>query len=169
MNGLQRYISLNIDEIKIQQNLVYDKHNNELIGYVNLGDPTLIFLTFDDCDELASHILVFYIRGLLCDFEFAMAYFATKTATSYQIFPLFWDAVSILEGTCNLQKITVVSDGAAPNRKFYRLHRKLDNEPDCDVVYRTVNLFAPERFIWFFADAPHLMKTTRNCLSHSGK
>ena len=48
-----------------------------------------------------------------------MAYFATKGATSYQIFPLFRDAVVILEGTCNLKVITVVTDGASPNRKFY--------------------------------------------------
>ena len=41
-----------------------------------------------------------------------------KGATSYQIFPLFWDAVAILKGTCNLKVITVVSDGASPNRKF---------------------------------------------------
>ena len=47
-----------------------------------------------------------------------MAYFATKRATSYQIFPLFWDAVTILEGTCKLKVITVVPDGASPNRKF---------------------------------------------------
>ena len=34
--------------------------------------------------------------------------------------------------------------------------------------HRTVNLYAPHRFIYFFADVPHLVKTTRNCLYHSG-
>lgn len=32
----------------------------------------------------------------------------------------------------------------------------------------TINLFAPHRFVYFFADTPHLVKTTRNCLLHSG-
>ena len=27
-----------------------------------------------------------------------------------------------------------------------------------NVVYRTINLYARERYIWFFADAPHLLK-----------
>ena len=37
------------------------------------------------------------------------------------------------------------------------------------MVYRTSNWFFPERFIWFFADISHLMKTARNGLSHSGE
>ena len=100
-----------------------------------------------------------------------MAYFATKGATSYQIFPLFWDAVAILKGTFNLKFITVVSDGASPNRKFYRLHHhlQLDQDHDCDIVYRTSNLLFPERFIWFFADILHLMKTPPNGFSDFGE
>ena len=35
-------------------------------------------------------------------------------------------------------------------------------------MYRTTNLFAPSRYTWFSADAPHLMKPARNCLYHSG-
>ena len=52
--------------------------------------------------------------------------------------------------------------------KFYRMHSGLDDHPDADVVYKTVNLFAPDRYIYFIADAPHLMKTARNALYHSG-
>ena len=58
--------------------------------------------------------------------------------------------------------------GASQNRRFYRFHKPLDGESDKDVCYRTLNLFAPHRFVYFFADAPHLIKTTRNCLLHSG-
>ena len=85
----------------------------------------------------------------MCDFEFAMVDFATKGVTSYQIFPLFWDAVEILEGFCNLKVKTVVSDGPSPNRKCCRLHHhlQLDQDPDCDIVYHTSNLFFPEKFI----------------------
>ena len=94
-----------------------------------------------------------------------------KRCNLIQIFPLFWDAAAILEGTCSLKVITVVSDGASPNRKFYRLHHhlRLDQDPYCDIVYRTSNLFSPERFIWFFAYVSHLMKTDRNGLSNSGE
>lgn len=44
----------------------------------------------------------------------------------------------------------------------------MDGDADTDVCYRTINLYAPHRFIYFISDAPHLIKTTRNCLYHSG-
>ena len=44
----------------------------------------------------------------------------------------------------------------------------MSNIADVDDVYHTVNLYHPSRYICFFADAPHLMKTTRNCMYHSG-
>ena len=58
--------------------------------------------------------------------------------------------------------------GASPNRRFFRLHKPLDGNADGDVCYRTVNLYALHRFMYFFADAPHLVNTTRNCLKSSG-
>ena len=79
----------------------------------------------------------------------------------------FWEAISILEYTCNLPVIAAVSDGASQNRTFYRMHTGLHDHPDADVVYKTVNLFAADRYIYFIADAPHLMKTTRNALWYS--
>ena len=36
------------------------------------------------------------------------------------------------------------------------------------MTYRKINLFEPKRYMCFFADAPQLLKTTRNCLYHSG-
>ena len=44
----------------------------------------------------------------------------------------------------------------------------MSNIINSDVVYRTVNLFHPKRCICFFEDPPHLMKTARNCMYHSG-
>ena len=79
----------------------------------------------------------------------------------------FWKAISILEITCKLPVITVVLDGASPNRKFYSLHAPLDELNTKDVTYRTINLFETKRYIWFFADAPHLLKTARNCIYRS--
>ena len=40
---------------------------------------------------------------------------------------------------------------------------------ESEIVYRTINLYANEtRYIYFFSDVPHLMKTARNCLANSG-
>ena len=167
LEGHQRYVVLSFDEMKIKENLVYDKYTGQLIGYVDLGDPELNFSSFKDHNVLATHVLVLYIRGIASDLKFEVGYFGTKDVTAHQIMLTFWRAISILEDTCNLLVIAVVSDGASSNRAFYKMHNMMDGN-DNQVVYRTINLYAPERFIWFFADAPHLMKTTRNCIQHSG-
>ena len=58
-----------MDEIKVQQNLVYNKYTHQLIGYVDLGDPQLNFSTFNDCNALASYIIVFFLSYLLEYYE----------------------------------------------------------------------------------------------------
>ena len=165
---VQRYVVLLFDEMKIKSNLVFDKVTGELIGYVDLGDPEVNYATLDKIDEVASHAMVFLVRGLCTELKFSLAYFATDGVTSGQLMPLFWEAVAVLEMSCNLWVIAATSDGASPNRRFYRMHKALDGNSGKDVCHRTVNLYAPHRFIYFFADVPHLVKTTRNCLYHSG-
>ena len=170
LTGYQRYAVLSFDEVKIKENLVFDKYSGNLIGYVDFGDPELNFSSFNDVNDVATHVLVYYVRGLASNLKFSLAYFGTKGVTSYQIMPTFWEAVAILEMKCGLKVIAAVSDGASPNRKFYKMHHLLDEKDESEaIVHRTINLFAAtQRYIWFFADAPHLMKTTRNCLYHSG-
>ena len=119
-------------------------------------------------DKLASHGLVFMVRGVCTEVKFSLAYFATDGITSYQLMPLFWEAVGVLEMSCNLWVIASTSDGASPNRRFFHMHKTMDDNANGDVCYRTINVFAPHRYIYFFADAPHLVKTTRNCLYSSG-
>ena len=105
------------------------------------GDPDTNYSTFSDLDKLACHILVYYVRGLCSDLKFAFAYFATHGVTSFQIMTTFWRAISILEIPYKLPVITVVSDGASPNRKFYSLHVPLHELNTKNVTYRTINLF----------------------------
>jgi hypothetical protein len=166
---VQRYVVLSFDEMKIQSNLVFDKHSNELIGFVDLGDEDVNVAAFDSPTTIASHVLAFMVRGVASDLKYILGYFSTENITSYQLMPLFWKAVSVLELACNLWVCAAVSDGASPNRKLFELHAGLvGKEYKDDFVYRTINLFAPYRFIYFFSDAPHLLKTARNCLFNSG-
>lgn len=165
---VQRYIVLVFDEMKIMSNLVFDKVTGELIGYLDLGDPDINFGTLEKADTIASHALVFFVRGICTQLKFSLAYFATNGVTSHQLMPLFWEAIGVLELTCNLWVIASTSDGASPNRRLYRMHKPLDNNAEDDLCYRTINLYAPQRYIYFFSDAPHLVKTTRNCLYSSG-
>lgn len=166
--NVQRYIVLLFDEMKVNANLVLDKATGELIGFTDLGDPELNFAALEKVDVIASHALVFLVRGVCTELKFALAHFATSGITAAQMMPLFWEAVGILETSCNLWVVAATSDGAYPNRRFYRLHKELNAGAGGDLCYRTVNFYAPHHFIYFFSDAPHLVKTTRNCLKSSG-
>ena len=165
----ERFMVLCFDEMKVEENLVWDKHNGELIGFVDLGDSNLHEATGTG-DEIASHILVFLVRGVVNPIKFSLATFATKGATATQIFPLFWKAVSILELSVDLKVIAATADGASPNKTFFRMHKHMDGQDHTrDVVYRVRNIYSTEdRYIYFISDPPHLVKTARNCLSNSG-
>ena len=147
--------------MKIKGRLVFDKHCGKLIGFTLLGDPDLDFSTFEDL-EVATHALAFMVRGIQTTLKFMLAYFLTQTVVSYQLAPLFWRAVAILELNCNLHVIATSSDGMSANRKFYQLHKYVMGEKKASkILNHSMNLFASQRSIWFFADVPHLMKTTR--------
>ena len=264
----EQRIVLSFDEMKIKENLVY-KYSGQLVGYVDLGDPETNYASFKDPDSLATHVLVFYIRGLAThvlvfsirglathvlvfsirglathvlvfsirglathvlvfsirglathvlvfsirglathvlvfsirglathvlvfsirglathvlvfsirglathvlvfsirglasDLKFELGYFGTRDVTAHQLMMQFWNAVAVLEDTCKWHVIAAVSDGISSNRAFtaYILDSGHKN-----VVHRTINLYARDRYIYFFADAPHLMETTRNCV-----
>ena len=47
--------------MKIQSKLIFDKHSNELIGFVDLGEEELNISS--GSSDLATHALVFFVRG----------------------------------------------------------------------------------------------------------
>ena len=170
--GIQRYVVLVMDEMKIQSNLVFDKYSGDLIGFVDLGDPMTNYACLGDEDVMATHALAFLVRGMCSDMKHIIAYYFTENVTSYQLMSVFWKIVGVLEVSLNLWVIAAVNDGASPNRKFFELHSMfmsdVENEVVSDVVYKVNNLFAMDRFIFFFPDACHLIKIARNCLYNSG-
>ena len=71
-NHLNKYVILVMDEVHIKHDLVYDKHEGCLVGFVNLGSTNNQLIEFENalCAEkseptLASTMLVFMVRGLL--------------------------------------------------------------------------------------------------------
>ena len=164
----EKFVSIIFDEMKIQEDLVWDKYTGELIGFVDLGDKEINISTLKNVRELATHILVFLVKSIVNPLSFSLATFATTGITSFQLMPIFWKAVCYLE-SINLKVISATADGASPNRKFFRMHKNLNMNVCNDLVYRAHNIYSNEkRYIYFFSDAPHLIKTSRNCLANSG-
>ena len=170
LSGVQRYVVIVMDEMKIQSNLVFDKYSGDLIGFVDLGDDATNYASLGEEDVMATHALAFLVRGMCSDFKHVIAYYFTENVTSYQLMSIFWKVVGVLELSLKLPVCATVNDGASPNRKFFDLHFQLVRNLKSDVIYKVPNLFATTvpRFIYFFADSCHLIKTARNCLYNSG-
>ena len=124
-SGPERFVTILFDEMKIQEDLVWDKHSGELIGFVDLGDINTNFATLKDVEELATHILVFLVKSIVNPLTFSFASFATTGITAHQIMPIFWEGVCYLEQN-NLHVVAATADGASPNRRFFKmLHKQL--------------------------------------------
>ena len=59
--------------------------------------------------------------------------------------PIFWESVAIPEFTRKTPIIATTSDGASPNKKFYRMHCLISDIADEKVVYHNQKIFAPNR------------------------
>lgn len=170
----KRHVALLFDEVRIKDNLVYDKHSFRMIGFVDIGDVNNELLAFEQvCEgevansglrlQVAKYMLVFMVRGLFVNLEFPFAQFATRNTSADLLFPMVWEAVQKLE-IAGFNVIAITCDGASFNRKFFRMHKKSSE----DFVYKTINPYADDnRHVYFFSDVPHLIKTVRNCMSNS--
>ena len=61
----------NFDEVKLKEDLVYDKHSGEMIGLINVGDVNNCLAAFQresvsdsQKPQLATHMLVFMVCGM---------------------------------------------------------------------------------------------------------
>ena len=148
-------------------------HVGALKGFTDIGDINSHLLEYEQSSyneefrathELADSMLVFMVRGLLSNLEFPYAQFPCTTLTGEQIFVPFWEAVSRLE-RCGFKVMGVTADGLSVNRHFFKLHG--DNTTDTP-VHKTTNPYTSEdRYLYFFSDPPHLIKTVRNCWASS--
>ena len=90
----------------------------------------------------------------------SLAHFATDGVTAELLYPIIWKGIRLVE-SMGLKVIAVTADGANLNRKFLKMHGDGD-------IYKTKNIYtSDDRYMYFIYDPPHLIKTTRNCLSHS--
>ena len=85
----KQYVCLIFDEVKVKENLVYDKHSGEMIGFTDIGDINNCLEEFRrDCEEnrqkpqLATHMLVFMVSGIVSKLNYPYAQFP---CISYQL------------------------------------------------------------------------------------
>ena len=107
-----RYVVLLWDEMKVKENLVFDKHVRQLTGFIDVGDihnhldNSERQCTYRDKNananlksDVSTHMLMFMVRGLLTDLEFPYALFSTKGASVDVLVPVVLEAVRRLESS----------------------------------------------------------------------
>ena len=66
----EHYVTILFNEMKIQEDLMWDKRTGELIGFVDVGDMKLNYATV-----LATHILVFLVKSVVNPLSYSFATF----------------------------------------------------------------------------------------------
>ena len=84
----ERFVSILFDEMKFQEDLLWDKYSGELIGFVDLGDIQANFATFKDVKELVTQVLVFLVKSIVNPFIQFNHFFTTAGVTSFQPMPI---------------------------------------------------------------------------------
>ena len=86
-------VVLLLDEMHIREDLVYDKHTGELIGFTNLDDISNHLFAYEMAlsdDEqppmLAKSVLVFIVWGLFTKLQFANAKFPCGALTGEKMY-----------------------------------------------------------------------------------
>ena len=97
---LNKYVVLTMDEVHIKEELVYDKHEGSLIGFVNLGATNNQLLEYEASISqsngdrpLASSMLVFMVRGLFAKLNYPYVQFAYDSLCGEQLINPVWEAI----------------------------------------------------------------------------
>ena len=166
----EKFVTITFDEMKIREGLVYDKCNDQLIGFVQLDDITNSLLELErtckstpSSPEVATHMLLLLVWGLTISLKFPLAQFPTTGVTAYQLYPLISEAILRLE-MLGFKVICITSNGASSNRKLLATNCTSDEK----VPFKMENMYTDEnRNVYLMSDVPHLLKTTRNCWANS--
>jgi len=146
MNNEQKECVLMWDEMSIKTQLEYDKYSDSLIGIKDLGN-------LDRTLDLATHGLIFMIRGLSAAYVFPVAYFfsanAMKTNDLLRVVKLSITKLSNL----GLNIKIAVCDQGAPNQAIFKELGVNKSKPYIE---------SDGKKIYFVFDTPHLIKSVRN-------
>lgn len=149
---------LMFDEMQISKNIEFRVDTCRLVGMVDFGELT----TNTQRTEEGDHALVFLFQPHLGGWVQTVGCFCSHGTTPTSVLAkLILQCVILLE-RCGAVVDGLVSDGASTNRAA------LASMGFCGEKGRTknkmVNPHDSSRDIYFFCDAPHLLKTVRNNL-----
>jgi hypothetical protein len=93
----QEDVAILCDEMKVRDGLVYQINTGNLVGYTDIDTNTAMDGILDKEPTIATHALVFMLRGLKSNLTFAAATYATTSASAEDIYLRFWELVGAAE------------------------------------------------------------------------
>ena len=143
--------ALIMDELKIKSGLVYRKHTRELVGFCDLGK---VYQELDELEgnhthhlQLAQNMLAFMIWPIFKpSMPFMVTSYASLCLSGEKLYAPVWEVIEALE-LSGLPVLSLTSDGASPNRRFYKV---------CNSMIRCTRHMLI--MTYFFCDPPHLLK-----------
>ena len=166
-------VTLVWDEIRIKSGLAVAKGSGKIIGFCSLDNVNEELEKLSDVDratarepELATHIIVFMVRGIMCKANLPFLWYPCAGFNADQLWGVVWKATRTLE-CLGLRVRAWTCDGASSNRKFFQMHEAVGVGTYQGITYSIVNRYDHDRVIYFICDAPHLIKTVRNNLENS--
>lgn len=111
---------------------------------------------------LATHVLQLCFNGLK-GFRWPIAYFASRTAKAFTMYPLIWEAVDKLHQH-GFTVDYIALDGASTNRSLINMHFPTNPRHHS---FTTLNPSYPAHKVVFLQDIKHTFKKIRNSLFSS--
>lgn len=157
-NEFERHGMLIFDEMQVRQSVNLNVKNMKLIGIQDFGkDHSKTVKTSDKC---ADHALVFMFASLAANISQPVAVYGAKGPTNGTcLATLILEIIKKLE-QCGVFVDGLVCDGASTNRRMWKefnISGKLK-----DTNFKILHPMNDERELFFFSDAPHLIKCVRN-------
>lgn len=160
-NGSQLVVSLVMDEVAIQRNMMYCRATNRFIGLIDCGKPKE-----KEDFHLAKNVIVFMAVGVNIEFQQPVAYYFIQTLTASERAVLVKEI--IVELTKRGVKVANVTfDGYNSNIKMSNL---LGAELYSNVGnYKTYFVNPHDKSkVYVVLDASHMIKLVRNTLGSRG-
>lgn len=161
MDLFQRHGGLIVDEMKLSEQLSVTTAGH-IEGFVDLGP----FTSEDDKHTVCDHGMVIMFVPFVGKWTQVIAAFATKrNVTGAMLTKIILEAVILVE-KAGLKVDFITSDGAAWNRKMWKILGvgASATSTHCSAMHPV----HPERQLYFLSDFPHLIKCLRNGLLGSG-
>ena len=96
-----------MDEMKIKEDIVYNHHSGQIVGFTNIGEANndIVRITREmqtgsgtpAVDAIATHVMAFMVQGICSSLKFPLAHYPTKNLTGDQLYGMVWEVVEALE------------------------------------------------------------------------